>query len=372
MTNKNEHTEHTKSNIAMLHIPIKIVVIGAILVAVVYFVLLITTGKNRTRYKQVRLTATQQWMDVADTQTRVAQNGQGTATQVAFAVKTPTPTATLPSDTPTPTFTETPILLMGSTQDSPMDGMTMMYVPEGKFMMGDNGADATSKPEHEVYLDAFWIDQTEISNGMYAKCVTAGICSEPASKKSTNLSDYYGNSEYDNYPVIYVSWLQAKDYCEYVGRQLPTEAQWEKAALGTDGRKFPWGDSIEDYSGNFSPLKNGYRPVRSYPEGASPYGALQMSGNVYEWVADWFDKAYYLSQESWMNPTGPADAEQRSVRGGKFYITYEDRNKTIKGQWRIIHEEIEITENFSSTFRMSWKPDGVSHLIGFRCAANAP
>jgi formylglycine-generating enzyme required for sulfatase activity len=352
--------------------PVRIIVIGAILVASVYFVFFITTGKNRTIYKQVGLTATQQWMDVADTQTRTAQNEQGTATRAALATKTPAPTATLPPDTPTPTPTEMPALTAGSSQVSTVDGMTMLYVPEGSFKMGDNEAGTASKPEHEVYLSAFWIDQTEVSNGMYAQCVAAGVCSEPGSKKSINLSDYYGNSEYDNFPVIYVSWMQVNEYCNWAGRQLPTEAQWERSARGTDGRKFSWGDSIEDYSGNFSPFKSGYRPVRSYPEGASPYGALQMSGNVYEWVADWFDKAYYLSQESWLNPTGPTDAKQRSVRGGKFYITYEDRYKKIHGQWWIIHEEIEITENFSPTFRMSWKPDSISHLIGFRCAAVNP
>jgi formylglycine-generating enzyme required for sulfatase activity len=139
-----------------------------------------------------------------------------------------------------------------------MDGMVMVYVPEGEFEMGMNEEDALveceerntncenklhwtmEEPVHTVYLDAFWIDQTEVTNAMYAKCVTAGVCDLPEEKKSEDRSNYYNNRKYADYPVIYVSWNDAQTYCEWAGACLPTEVEWEKAARGTDGRIYPW------------------------------------------------------------------------------------------------------------------------------------
>ena len=103
---------------------------------------------------------------------------------------------------------------------------------------------ADEQPQHTVYLDAFWIDQTDVTNTMYAKCVSAGICDQPTNLSSFTRSSYYGNSQFDNYPVIYVDWNMADAYCKWAGRQLPTEAQWEKAARGTDGRIYPWGNNL--------------------------------------------------------------------------------------------------------------------------------
>ena len=166
---------------------------------------------------------------------------------------TPAPTKTF---TPVPpTFTPTPGI--GSTKNGE-DGMTLVFVPAGEFTMGEGSG------EHEVILDDFWIDQTEVTNAMYAQCVEAGDCSPPASVKSYTHDSYYGNSEFDDYPVIYVDWNQANAYCSWAGRRLPTEAEWEKAARGIDGRTYPWGEGIDCDNANYnfscvgdtSPVKN--------------------------------------------------------------------------------------------------------------------
>lgn len=371
MDNKSKlRVEKTKKG-AILHIPVKMVIVGAILVVFVYFILLIATGQSRAMYRGIRLTATHQGIDAAVTQTISAINASKATTQPPR----PQETATAIPPTPTPSSTPTPTLTIGSSRVSPIDGMVLLFVPEGSFMMGFEGGDASSKPVHEDTLDAFWIDQTEVTNSMYAQCVSAGVCSEPASLKGPIKNNYYGNSEFDDFPVIYVSWEQANDYCAWAGRQLPTEAQWEKAARGDDERLYPWGNTIEDYRGNFTPLKTGYRAVGSFQGGASPYGTLQMSGNAYEWVGDWFDKAYYQSQETWMNPVGPDAGEMRVIRGGKFFQWYYD--KKIQGpagifdyKWERIYTESVI--DFVSASRMYLNPESTSQLVGFRCAADAP
>ena len=214
----------------------------------------------------------------------------------------------------------------------------MVYVPEGEFLMGsaDSDADASSdeKPQHTVYLDAYWIDKTEVTNAMYALCVQAGVCSPPSSTGSSTRSSYYGDPQYDNYPVINVSWNDATAYCEWAGGRLPTEAEWEKAARGTDGRVYPWGN--ENVAGNLlnfcdsncqydwadKTVDDGYAdtaPVGSYPDGASPYGALDMAGNVWEWVNDWYGSSYYGNSPS-ENPAGPSSGDARVLRGGSWYF----------------------------------------------------
>ena len=124
---------------------------------------------------------------------------------------------------------------IGSTIISDKDGAKMVYIPQGEFTMGLGDRDYSSNPAHKVVLDAYWIDQTEVTNAMYAKCVADGICKEPTDQSSATHSSYYGSSEFDDYPVIHVDWNMAKSYCEWRGDKLPTEAQWEKAARGTDG-----------------------------------------------------------------------------------------------------------------------------------------
>jgi formylglycine-generating enzyme required for sulfatase activity len=197
-----------------------------------------------------------------------------------------------------------------------------VLVPAGEFLMGsadaDSGADSDEKPQRKVYLDAFKIDRTEVTNAMYAKCVQAGACRTPASSGSGKKNSYYGDSQYANYPVIHVSWNDAQAYCMWAGGRLPTEAEWEKAARGADGRTYPWGNEPPDKQRcNFNRDVGDTTPVGVYPAGASPYGALDMAGNVWEWVADRYQADYYAVAPA-RNPPGPAAGDSRVLRGGSW------------------------------------------------------
>ncbi|MFQ5616237.1 MAG: formylglycine-generating enzyme family protein, partial [Anaerolineales bacterium] len=160
----------------------------------------------------------------------------------------------------------------------------------------DPYADESEKPQREVHVDAFWIDQTEVTNGMYAYCVFEGNCEEISIGVSLTHADYYSNLSFGEYPVVNVTWEQAQTYCQWGGRRLPTEAEWEKAARGVDGRVYPWGDqppmcnlaSFGNYAAGEATCVQDITQAGTYPEGASPYGALDMAGNVWEWVADWY------------------------------------------------------------------------------------
>ena len=220
------------------------------------------------------------------------------------------------------TPTSTAIFGIGSTIMG-ADGMTLLYVPEGEFTMGSESYD-DEKPIHTVYLDAYWIDETEVTNKQYAGCVSSGGCTPPSSNSSYTRTGYYGSTEFDNYPVIFVTWDQAQAYCEWAGRRLPTEAEWEKAARRTDGNTYPWGETAPSKNLlNFNGNVGDTTAVGKYPDGASPYGALDMAGNVWEWVNDPYDATYYQSSPA-SNPTGPDSGEFRVLRGGSWY--YGDSN----------------------------------------------
>ncbi len=229
--------------------------------------------------------------------------------------------------------------------------MTLLYVPAGDFLMGSNDSDALAssdeKPQHTVYLDAFWIDKTEVTNAMYAKCVSAGACQPPGGNGSNTRNSYYGNSQYDNYSVINVSWNDATAYCQWVGRRLPTEAEWEKAARSTDGRIYPWGNASPDPTLlNFNQNINDTTEVGKYPSSASPYGALDMAGNVREWVADWYDPSYYANSLA-ENPTGPSSGDRRVLRGGSWLNPWRD----VRGANR--YRDVPDIRNYDVGFRCS-------------------
>ena len=160
----------------------------------------------------------------------------------------------------------------------------MVSVPAGEFWMGcneqaDKRCNFDEKPYHKVYLDAYYIDKYEVTQSEYNECVTTDKC--PANRKKDGFTG-------DRQPVIGVSWEDADTYCKWAGKRLPTEAEWEKAARGTDGRVYPWGNSFDPTRANYAGALGKTSEVGSYPSGASPYGALNMAGNVWEWVADWY------------------------------------------------------------------------------------
>ena len=220
----------------------------------------------------------------------------------------------------TATPAEEATLSLGDTWTRPADGMVMVYVPAGEFEMGSIGGDDDEQPVHTVALDGFWIDRTEVTKAQYEQCVAAGAC-----------TPCYGDSAYDDYPAIYVTWYQAETYCGWAGGRLPTEAEWEYAARGPEARVFPWGDEFDGTRLNFcdancerdwadETVDDGYAetaPVGSYPAGASWCGAQDMAGNVWEWVADSYASDYYGRSPS-QNPTGPSSWEYRGLRGGSW------------------------------------------------------
>jgi eukaryotic-like serine/threonine-protein kinase len=293
---------------------------------------------------------------------------------------TPRPTATI---TPSPTVdAEVPSETtsgIGSTQIREKDGMQMVYVPEGPFTMGSNQGDEVEKPVHTVSLKAFWMDQTEITNAMFETFVQANNYQTEAERIGKayylNLSiEYWDRIEgidwqhpqgpesnldgLSDYPVVIVSWNDAVAYCSWAGGYLPSEAEWEKAARGTDERAYPWGNEAPD--GNYLNLadvnldvnwaeKNiddGNQltsPVGSYPDGASPYGVLDMAGNVWEWVDDWYD--VYPGGDQ--NTSPDFGVTYRIIRGGSW--DYE-------------------ASYARSAFRLRGTPYDASSNIGFRCA----
>jgi formylglycine-generating enzyme required for sulfatase activity/tRNA A-37 threonylcarbamoyl transferase component Bud32 len=246
--------------------------------------------------------------------------------------RTPTPTATAtPTHTPSPT--PTPTLAPGATQVREADGMTLVYVPAGEFAMGSTEGYGDEQPVHTVALDAFWLDQTEVTNAQYATFLNERGNQEEGGVTWLDIEDgdcqieksgdtFQPESGYGVHPVIEVSWYGAAVYCEWTGGRLPTEAEWEYAARGPEGFVYPWGDSWQPGLANCDEddCEDGFEytaPVGSFPEGASWVGALDMAGNVWEWVADWYDAEYYARSPR-ENPTGPEDGDYRVQRGGSW------------------------------------------------------
>lgn len=179
---------------------------------------------------------------------------------------------------------------------------------------------SNKSPAHAVYLDAFWMDQTEVTNAMYARCVKAGKCVFKVENAATEIHFY--DPDYAAHPVVYIRWEWAQAYCQWAGRRLPSEAEWEKAARGIDERKYPWGNEPPNAGRlNFNNLVGDTTPVGIYPDGVSPYGILDLAGNVREWVADWFSAQYYQNAV-FENPFGPVKGQLKVLRGGSFKDGY--------------------------------------------------
>jgi formylglycine-generating enzyme required for sulfatase activity len=198
----------------------------------------------------------------------------------------------------------------------------MVGVAAGPFLMGSDSAEVDESPMRVVHLDGFYIDEHEVTVSQYASCVDAGECDRPTRTHGDDGDYYnYGAKDSGRHPVNGVSWFQAVAYCKWKGKRLPREAEWEKAARGVDGRTFPWGGDAAGCSeavmddGADGCGRDSTWEVGSKPAGASPYGALDMAGNVWEWTADWYAKDYYASGPE-KNPGGPLSGSRRAVRGG--------------------------------------------------------
>ena len=222
----------------------------------------------------------------------------------------------------------------------------MVYVPGGTFEMGSAERFEYEQPAHTVTLDGFWIDQTEVTNAYYARCVAAGVCRPPIYSSSFTRESYYGDSKYDAYPVVLVDWNDATTYCGWAGGRLPSEAEWEYAARGPDGHIYPWGnDPPDDTLLNYNrSLTGDTKQVGSYPKGQSWAGALDMAGNVFEWVNDWFGS---YPSEPQVNPSGPAGGQYRVLHGGSWY---------------------DAAESVRAASRANVAPDSRHLTAGVRCA----
>jgi formylglycine-generating enzyme required for sulfatase activity len=255
----------------------------------------------------------------------------------------------------------------GSERTSPKDEMIQVYVPEGTFQMGglDPRAASDEKPVHKVEMKGFWIDKVEVTNAMFLLCVQDGACSPPQSTSSESHPSYFNNTEFKDYPVVNVTWDAARQYCEWAGRRLPTEAEWEYAARGNTVNTYPWGEDLpDDTRANFNYMLRDTSQVGSYPAGASPFGALDMAGNVFEWTNDYYDPKYYANGSA-SNPAGPelrTTYFNRVVRGG----SYADPEVEL----RVAKRASVLGPNFDAQFGSPAYFGEFSPRIGFRCAAD--
>ncbi len=225
-------------------------------------------------------------------------------------------------------------------------------VPKGRFLMGSNTGPRDERPAHVVSVSSLEIDRYEVTNERYAACVRDGSCRAPALASSHRRQDYYSNPDFADYPVVFVDWNQAQRFCQYAGGRLPTEAEWEKAARGNDmkARTYPWGEDVPSCNlanlGGAGSCVGDTDRVGRRPAGQSPYGAMDMAGNVWEWVSDWYDSDYYKSSPP-VDPQGPARGRLKVMRGGC---------------WNSGADSLRVT------CRKAELPSTWAYNVGFRCA----
>lgn len=270
-----------------------------------------------------------------------------------------------------PTETTLPGAVVGDTQTRTIDGMVMVYMPAGEFLIGSSEEEvefalqqctaygtncqpryfSVEMPMHSIVLDSFWIDRTEVTYDQYQQCLNDGTCEALGCQEGSR-----------DHPVVCVTWEQAITYCKWAGARLPTEAEWEYAARGLKGTRYPWGDEFVGTYLNYCDVNctlskrdemfdDGYArsaPVGSYPQGASWVGALDMAGNVWEMVADWNGE---YSPEKQVDPTGPLSGDRKVARGGSWHAS---------------------PDHVRSALRTHVGPDGFVDHAGFRCAQSLP
>jgi sulfatase modifying factor 1 len=219
----------------------------------------------------------------------------------------------------------------------------MVIIPKGIFLRGYSGGGFDEKPEGQIMLDAYWIDRHEVTYGSYLAFVSATGHRKPISRYVKHFEKLSGPTQ----PAVYVSWEDAQEYCRYRGARLPTEAEWEKAARGTQGLLWPWGNEDKKgwaNTGNQDAVEM-TAPVESFVNDRSPFGIYDMDGNAMEWVADWYQEDSY--KETQPNPKGPADGLYKVIRGASWATTGHETRVTI---------------------RLKMIPDFRDTTIGFRCA----
>ena len=270
---------------------------------------------------------------------------------------------------------ENPVYLPLISKPFQIPQQEMVLIPAGEFQMGCDSepsgiCNSSAQPSHSVYLDAYHIDKYEVTNARYINFLNQKGNNDCGEYQCANL-DYYKNpidnqngqyvvkEGYENHPVSWVSWYGARDYCAATNGRLPTEAEWEKAARGSsDARNYPWGDTFPDctllnfgtFQGTWDYCIGQTTPVGSYPAGSSPYGLMDMSGNVEEWVNDWIDPNYY-ENSPYENPQGPSTGTSKGARGGSWGANWVNVRVTSRGSRSI--DLIFISAN-----------------PGFRCAAS--
>jgi len=308
------------------------------------------------------------------------------STQISVTTRIFTTTIVVPTDTQI-SPSAVPILDIGSTQISEVDSMVMVFIPAGDYLMGSTDiiinrliiiceeeqfyssacpilSWESEKPKHQIFLDSYWIDQTEITNQMYTDFLNS-----ISFKGGTNSNWFDENSTYTkihaksglwepvdgykNHPMIEVTWYGAQSYCDWAGRRLPTEAEWEKAGRGSGGNTYPWGDKIgclySNYWSDDGRCIGDTTEVGAYEFGKSSFGVYDMAGNGWEWVEDWFSIDYYsISPQN--NPFGPLTGSEKVLRGGSF--------NALDYQLRV-------------TSRYNMNPESTKFDIGFRCAGDA-